>query len=270
MSHLLGASRIMALKVGNATYPQSTRTSPLQQICAATLLYHAATTALLSPDVTWLPEDASWEQVQHYIEPSYTPLFAMPPSLCRLILQISRFARRTPLNYRDKLFATRLREQLNPYLPLQSASEAVCGDHGPVHGTDEIRRAAELYALAADILLLKVTQPHITAGDSRVQGRVKQILNILQSDVHGLFWNQHYVWPFAIVGCAVQRETEMLFLLGRLEKLWERSHWGDIKRISNLFRTMLHFRRQNDARSANSPDPFDLLLDADGLSKFMG
>lgn len=261
----------MALKVKSAA-SQSTGTSPFQQMCAASLLYHAATTAFLSPDISRLPEDATWKQLQQFIEPSYTSLFAIPLTLCRLILEISRLARRTPLSDHDKQLANSLHDQLQPYLPLQHCSED-CLDHE----AEEIKRAAQLYALAADILLLKATNPDLTAKDSRVQGQIKQVMNVLQSDVQGLFWNQHYSWPFAILSCVVQRETEMLFLLGRLEKLWERSHWGDIKRTINLFRTILDSRRQNsqfaslrDARAPDCPDPFDLLLNTDRLLQFTG
>lgn len=260
----------MALKARSVKRPQSaTTTTPIQQMCAAALLYHAATTALLSPDINGLPDDVSWEQVQHYLGPSYPSRFAMPLSLCRVILEISRLARRTPLSDQDEPIAIWLREQLDPWLPLPSASEAFSGEHDRA---DEIATAATLYALAADILLLKVTQPRLEAEDSRVQGRVKQILNVLQAEVQGLFWNQHYSWPFAIVGCAVQREREMLFLLGRLEKLWERSHWGDVKRTSELLRRMLRSRRQTvqsafprAVRSPNSNHYFDQLLHLDGF-----
>lgn len=270
MSHLVGASQIMALKVKGAT-SQSTGTSPFQQMCAASLLYHAATTAFLSPDISRLPEDATWKQLQQFIEPSYTSLFAIPLTLCRLILEISRLARRTPLSEQDKQLVGSLRDQLQPYLPLPNFNEE-CLDHD----AEEIKRAAQLYALAADILLLKASQPELKAKEGRVQGQVKQMMNVLQSDVKGIFWNQHYSWPFAILGCVVQRETEMLFLLGRLEKLWERSHWGDIQRTINLFRTILDSRRKNaqfvslrDARS-DCPDPFDLLLHPDLLLQFTG
>ncbi|OJJ04271.1 hypothetical protein ASPVEDRAFT_778725 [Aspergillus versicolor CBS 583.65] len=280
MSHLLGASRIMALKVRSAT-DQSTPTSPFQQMCAASLLYHAATTAFLSPDISRLPEGTIWNQLQQFIEPSYTSLFAIPPTLCRLILEISRLARRTPLNDHDKQLASSLHDQLRPYLPLQlTPDEAICSEENHDHKAEEIKKAAQLYALSADILLLKTTNPQLAAKDSRVQAQVKQIMKVLQSDVQGIFWNQHYSWPFAILGCVVQRETEMLFLLGRLGTLWERSRWGDIQRTTNLFRAMLDFRRQNaqfagslrDEKSGASdcPEPFDMLLRTDWLLQFTG
>lgn len=266
MPHLIGASRIMASKVKS----QSTGTNPFQQMCAASLLYHAATTAFLSPDISRLPSDAEWKQLQQFIEPSYTSIFAIPLTLCRLILEISRLARCTPLSDHAKDLASNLRDQLQPYLPHQHDNEE-CVDHD----AEEIKRAAQLYALAADILLLKTSQPDLKAKDSRVQVQVKQMMNVLQSDVKGLFWNQHYSWPFVILGCVVQRETEMLFLLGRLEKLWERSHWGDIQRTINLFRTILDSRQKNaqfaslrDSRAPNCPDPFDLLLHTDLLLQF--
>lgn len=270
----------MALKVRSAT-EQSTPTSPFQQMCAASLLYHAATTAFLSPDVSRLPEGTIWNQLQHFIEPSYTSLFAIPPTLCRLILEISRLARRTPLNDHDKQLASSLHDQLRPYLPLQlTPDEAICSEETHDHEAEEIKKAAQLYALSADILLLKTTNPQLAAKDSRVQTQVKQIMKVLQSDVQGIFWNQHYSWPFAILGCVVQRETEMLFLLGRLGTLWERSRWGDIQRTTNLFRAMLDFRRQNaqfagslrDAKSGASdcPEPFDMLLRTDWLLQFTG
>ncbi|KAJ5814803.1 hypothetical protein N7474_006580 [Penicillium riverlandense] len=275
MAHLLGASHIMALIVRNLPSP-STGASPFQQMCASSLLYHAATTAFLNPDISWLPESATWKQFEQFLEPSYNTLFAIPPTLCRLILETSRLARRTPLSDRDSQLANDLRNQLRPYLPLQPASEGVYSEEGLDERAEQIKKAAELYALAADILLLKAMQPDLTAKDSRVQSQVKQIMNALQSDVQGIFWNQHYSWPFAILGCVVQRETEMLFLLGRLEKLWERSHWGDIQRTTNLFRTMLEYRRRNgqlaslrDARSSNCPDLFDFLLHGDWLPQFM-
>lgn len=280
MSHLLGASRIMALKVRSSA-DQLTRTSPFQQMCAASLLYHAATTALLSLDISRLPEDTTWKQLQQFIEPSYTSLFAIPPTLCRLILEISRLARRTPLNDHDKQLASSLRDQLQPYLPLQlTPDEIICSEEGHDHEAEEIKKAAQLYALSADILLLKTTNPELTAKDNRVQTQVKQIMKVLQSDVQGLFWNQHYSWPFAILGCVVQRETEMLFLLGRLEKLWERSHWGDIQRTTNFCRAMLDSRRQNsqfagslrDPKSGapDCPEPFDMLLHPDWLLQLTG
>ncbi|PKY01825.1 hypothetical protein P168DRAFT_56864 [Aspergillus campestris IBT 28561] len=275
MSHVLGASRVMALKVRDTsgTPHDSSLITPLQRMCAAALLYHAATMAFLSPDIGWLPGDATWEQVQQYFEPESDSLFAMPPSLCRQILEISRLARRTPLSENDRLVASDLQKQLNVWL--QPLVHVVPGHNVTANDISDIRKAAVLYAMAADILLLKVTQPRIKAADSRVQARVKQIMSILQSDVHGIFWNQHYLWPFAIVSCAVQRETEMLFLLGRLDIMWERSHWGDIKRTRELLLNMLHSRRENaqfaslrDNRSGNVPEPFDYLLQPEGLSNF--
>lgn len=265
MPHLIGASSIMALKVKS----QSIGTGPFQQMCAASLLYHAATTAFLSPDISRLPADGEWKQLQQFIEPGYTSIFAIPLTLCRLILEISRLARRTPLSDHNKQLANSLRDQLQPYLPQHSSEE--CLDHG----AEEIKRAAQLYALAANILLLKTSQPDIKAKDSRVQGQVKQMMNVLQSDIKGFFWNQHYSWPFAILGCVVQRETEMLFLLGRLERLWERSHWGDIQRTINLFRTILDSRQKNaqfaslrEFHAQDCSDPFDLLLHTDQLLQF--
>lgn len=280
MSHLLGASRIMALKVRIAT-DQLTRTSAFQQMCAAALLYHAATTAFLSPDISRLPEDTMWKQLQKFIEPSYTSFFAIPPTLCRLILEISRLARRSPLNNHDKQLANNLRDQLQPYLPLQlTPDEVIFSEENHDHEVEEIKKAAQLYALSADILLLKTANPELTAKDSRVQAQVKQIMKVLQSDVQGLFWNQHYSWPFAILGCVVQRETEMLFLLGRLERLWERSHWGDVQRTVILLRNMLDYRCQNaqfagslrDPKSGapHCPEPFDMLLHTDWPLQFIG
>ncbi|KAF9886613.1 hypothetical protein FE257_011253 [Aspergillus nanangensis] len=275
IAHLLGATRIVALQVRNAAKTNSASVTPIQQTCAAALLYHAATTAFLSPDIKWLPEYTSWEQVQRYIEGTNLPTFAMPPALCRLILEISRLARRTPLNQKESILASSLREQLRQWLPRQPHRDPGHNGNAAGKGAEQIQLAAELYALTADILLLKIIQPGLSAEDSRVQGRVKQVLSNLQSDVNGLFWNQHYSWPFAIIGCTVQRETEMLFLLGRLEKLWENSHWGDIKRTRNLLKNLYEDRKQNaqfaslkDLRSKNAQDPFNLLLNSDGLTIF--
>ncbi|KAL4890515.1 fungal-specific transcription factor domain-containing protein [Aspergillus ambiguus] len=275
IAHLLGATRVMALKVKRSAKSQRETITPLQQTCAAALLYHAATTAFLSPDLQWLPEYASWDQVEEYIEVSDLSVFAMPPRLCRVILEISRLARRTPLNHEDSLLALSLREQLGQWINRQSTVDPGQGANPASEGLEQIQRAAELYALTADILLHKIMNPQVSAEDSLVQARVKQVLTNLQSDVDGLFWNQHYAWPFAILGCTVQRETEMLYLLGRLEKLWERSHWGDIKRTTNLLEGLFQSRKKNaqfasmkDLRREDTPEPFDLLLKADGFSIF--
>ncbi|KAG2412002.1 hypothetical protein HFD88_009558 [Aspergillus terreus] len=258
IAHLLGATRVMTLKT-----------------CAAALLYHAATTAFLSPDLQWLPEYASWDQVEEYLAGTDLSMFAMPPRLCRLILEISRLSRRTPLNSKDSLFAESLREELGQWIHRQSPIAPGNGADTAVEVREQIQRAAELFALTADILLHKTMHPEISAEDSLVQARVKQVLTNLQSDVDGLFWNQHYAWPFAILGCTVQRETEMLYLLGRLEKLWERSHFGDIKRTTNLLEGLFQSRKQNaqfasmkDLRKKGTPEAFDLLLNANGLSIF--
>lgn len=257
----------------------------MQQTCAESLLYNSAITAFLSEEIDWLPEHISWKQIESYIgnlsptlgsEDIRVPPMGVSPSLCRLILDISCLARRTPLNANDELLAYSLREQLDSWLSPEANSGTVDIATSTSTDADNIRKATNLYAFASDILLLKATQPHIKAEDPQTQNRVKQIMSIIQADVQGLYWNQHYCWPFAILACTVLRETELQFLQGRLEKLWERSYWGDIKRTARVIDHILRARRGNiglsslqDCDSGSSQDVFDLLLHKDGLSVFL-
>ncbi|PLB48626.1 hypothetical protein P170DRAFT_446499 [Aspergillus steynii IBT 23096] len=270
-SHLLGASRIMTMKLEAAAQSDQDEPETMAMTCAASLIYHASTTTILSPTTTPAPDSVCWDQVQEYLESTQQTDLAMPPSLCRVILEITHLASRTPLNYDDRLLVCSLRLELSTWLIPQSGVDG----ENTAPGTD-IQKAAELYALTADILLMKIAQPDIQAADSKIQQRARQILSNLKSDVYGVFWNQHYSWPFTMLACTVQRETEMVFLLGRLQRMWECSHWGDIKRTIHLLTTIYRRRKASGQFNGSNPqssekfvEPFDLLLQPEGISSLI-
>ena len=267
-SHLLGASRIMAMKMAKAAQNEEDDAATMGMTCAASLIYHASTTTLLSPTTSSASDPISWNHVQDYLDATQQSPLAMPASLCRVILETTHLANRTPLNYDDRLLVCSLRLELSTWLIPQTGGD---GENAPPGM--EIQKAAELYALTADILLMKISQPDISADDGKIQQRVRQILSNLKSDVYGIFWNQHYTWPFTMLACTVQRETEMVFLLGRLQRMWECSRWGDIKRTIHLFTSIYRRRKasgQFQGANYRSPgkaaEPFDLLLRPDGIA----
>ncbi|KAH8434389.1 Zn(II)2Cys6 transcription factor [Aspergillus melleus] len=270
-SHLLGASRIMAMKMERAAEFEPDEGATRGMTCSASLIYHASTTTLLSPATLSIADTVCWDQVQEYLETTQQSPLAMPPALCRIMLEISHLANRIPLGYDDRLLVCSLRLELSAWLIPQSGADG----ENAAPGTD-IQKAAELYALTADILLMKISQPDVSAGDSRIQQRVKQILSNLKSDVQGIFWNQHYSWPFTILACTVQRESEIIFLLGRLQRMWECSHWGDIKRTIHLLASIYQRRKASGqlncstrSKSENAVEPFDLLLRPEGISRLI-
>jgi hypothetical protein len=275
----------MNLRRKKAVHVPEQMINPIEVVSAQSLIYNAAVTALLSPDISWLSN--IWQLVDVYLteasttssrEGSDLPLLGISSYHCRLILDISYLARCTPLQSDDEIRSIRVREELDSWLNDGIERKEIVADASSCSQKDQRANADRLYAIAAHILLLKTMQPNLSAEHPCVQDRVQQALWILRDDdVQGFYWNQHYCWPFVILCCAVLHEADVIYLHKRSEILWQRSRWGDAKRTISVLENISRRRTiqgqfsslMMDLDSCEVSSAFDLLLRKDGLSTFV-
>lgn len=240
--HLQGAVYLMSLKrakVGPSGLPSITSS---QRLYAESVIYNICFTAYLSPDISWLSDVNVWHQVDVFCtalpypdasESSNSPLLGVPVNICYLILETSCLARRLPWSIADFITAIKLRNELDDWLGADP------GQYTQGELDDLSWRSARLFLLAADILLFKVMDSDVTAAHPRIQRRVEQSLNLLRyNKLFGTYWGQHFVWPIAILACAVENYEDFLYLQEVLELMWKESSFGDVKRTASILKAM--------------------------------
>ena len=279
--HLTGAVKIFEIRLAKASRYPTAPISPFERVTAETILYQSSILSLYTDaDRMFTPEFLI--RLNHYFtsQPfpeasqwANSPLLGVKPTLYRLISQISRLSRRTPLNPDDHDLATKLADELHS---CDVFSAAVVG------GADVLETScfgpSRLYLLAAKILLFKTMHPETNAVHPWIQIHVQEAMDIIHFTSGLVRYDQYFCWPFLIIGCALVRADDVESLREKLDELWRVSHCGDAKRAAAVLENTWKkggrvYEAQFDGFDAGDrqgPTGFDVLIQKNGIFDTVG
>lgn len=212
---------------------QGREASPLERIITEAMLYNAAILSLhVDLDSTMLSEffaNADYIfQTQPYSGASQwanCPILGVGPGLYRAICKLCQLCRRAPLQPDDEKSIDGLAEELRiADVTIDLAIARQCVDDVNQRPTFPVK----LFAIAANIMLCKLQNPEIQESHYLIQSKVRQALDIVQSISNSL--TQFICWPLYIVGCALVRSDDMVFVRLTLQSIWEATCCGDLIR----------------------------------------
>jgi len=272
MIHLEGMSQLF--KVRKAIAASSTSITPLQRISAESFIYNIATMSLFHPYSDKLLENFSWSDMAEYFQktpfPGYSE-FANSPvlgsflNLYRLVFEVTRLSRHTPLQGPD------LDQALGYEQQLISFRNELVRRLANLQGPDErdCLRGALLYALTLQIFLFKVL--HISASPAHpiVQRRALEAFTLVRNCSMAVNCSPYFCWPLSILACAVTYEDDVLLLRERLGEIWKASFCGHVKRVLMLLEDVWERAQDDKMTSIHYEKSFsnglDRLLHAGGL-----
>ena len=231
--------------------------APMERMVAESVL---CSTALVSLHVDFDPKmledlfktasyDLQSEPFSGFSTLANSPFLAVGPGLYRVICKISQLCRRAPLRPEDQTSVDVLAEELRS--TIASMDRALTLE--PDAETQRKILPSKLYTVSANIMLYKLQHPSVHASHVWIQRQVREAIDIVQSLPNPFSPSQYLCWPMYIVGCAVVRDEDVVFVRGTLQSLWEGSYCGDLTRAARALETIW-------AAEDGEPSGLDMLL----------
>lgn len=274
MLHLGGLAQLFRARKLKGKMPDPQR--PFHRIAAEAITYHLATYSVLYGNLDRLAQKFSWTDLDGYydVEPcpeashvANSPILGSPLSfeLFRMIFEITRLSRHTPLSRLHRLKALEYKEMLDR---IQQKLTQALNFEG--EGEHESGEGALLYTLATQLFLFKIMNPEVDADDPTIRHVSSQALLFVEKCRTDIACNSYFCWPLTILACVVRTE-EGRELIER--KMVECRRWipsGQIHRTSSIIRaiweddSIVHLG-SSPGRTKAAPRGLDRLLHKDGL-----
>ena len=234
--HLRGAMQVYQLRMKRVGKAPGHVITPFERLVTECTVYNITTLSLFT-DLDTDMVSAIFETADyiHRSKPDIgvpallnSPILRVGPRLHHVICKISQLCRRSPLQPEDQGSLDALADELR--IACVAVDEAI-----GLRPSDNRKRAlypAKLFAIAANIMFYKLQHPEIQASCFWIQSKVQEALHTIQSIPGPYLPWQSICWPMYIVGCAVVRYSDMVFLRGRLQTFWDGSSCGDIARVA--------------------------------------
>jgi Fungal specific transcription factor domain len=256
-THLRGAFQVFQLRMKKVGMAPGRVITPMERIVAESLLYSTALVSLhVDLDAKMLEDLFKTTGYVLVSEPfsdasrlANSPFLAVGPGLYRVICKISQLCRRAPLRSEDQSSVDALADELRSVIASMDRALAL----EPDTATQRKILPSKLYAVAAHILLYKLQHPSVDASHAWIQGRVREAIGIIQSLPNPYSPSQYICWPLYIVGCAVVRADDVVFVRDTLHSLWQVSCCGDLTRAARALEA-------NWAAKDGEPSGLDMLL----------
>ncbi|KAJ9618336.1 hypothetical protein H2204_013067 [Knufia peltigerae] len=274
-SHLLGAFQILKLRLANGKDDRRDDDLIFDRCLAESVIYHLSILPLF--EGAQLTESVEgWQQLTQPLNkrafpdlPQWanSPLLGGRPSLFRLIFDISRLRHGSHTKEDIRLLTWRLSDEDN----LIRTRALTAWNHD---SKDVCYRELRLFSTAAKVLLLKLTQPDLSAQHSSIQSLVDEALGQLTSWTTAGRFDQYFCWPLLVIGCAVTQPEHIEVIQRKLVEIWRCSRCGDAWRVRTVLEHAWARNREvvtegglDEAETTDDPSfsAFDVLLTQEGV-----
>lgn len=227
---------ILQLRKSSLAFCQRSLPTPWERIIAESVLFNSATTALFDPDLASL----SVPKLRNILEPflenlaipdssplANSPVLGIPSEFFFTALEVSQLCYKVPLVPLDHVQALRLEERLGE-LQLQNWNDNDSFEEP--HVMYKTHQAAQLYIIAAKVLLFKILRPNKLTLDPTLIADLTSAMDIIRDDLGETFCGQYFTWPVFVISCALNKDD----IFGRelirraMEKVWSKSSSGNV------------------------------------------
>lgn len=236
-------SKLSAEFITKEIFSNGTSSTVFERICYESLLFNGTVLMLYDRDFDALIGNS--QMMDSYFQTSPLPdgpiqenwpILGMSYKLFQLIMVISRFGRRCPLNLEDLDAALAVLNELTQW------SDVVYNTETP--------SASALYVLAAKTLLQEILAKQIGSEDLRncVDADIHRTIQLIKSTTIGPQFSRYYLWPLSVIG-HVTRDP------------------GDKILIENSMALALQ-KTDGQGELSATPERIKLFLEVSGLSVF--
>ncbi|KAH7319211.1 fungal-specific transcription factor domain-containing protein [Rhexocercosporidium sp. MPI-PUGE-AT-0058] len=273
MLHLGGLAQLFHIRKLNHALPDQQR--PFHRIAAEAFVYHLATYSILysAHDIDGVAQQFDWSDLQGYDEVmpypeasklANSPILGLQFDLFKIIFEVTRLSRKTPLKPPNLAMAIGFRNELD--LIQQQLTEGLDFEDEDEHESQEI---ALLYILVTQIFLFKVMNPETSIEHPTIGHILSQALLFVDKCTVYASCNSFFCWPLTILACAVRTEEEKELIQRKMAECHQWTHSGQIHRSSSIINAI--WENESSGRSSdvsgtiNSARGLDRLLYKEGL-----
>ncbi|KAH6668812.1 fungal-specific transcription factor domain-containing protein [Halenospora varia] len=275
-THLEGFARMLSIRIANdKDRIEKKHERPFNRTTSESLVYHLLTESLYDSSLDRIQDFINWDNLAIYLDYTFledvapyeaSPLLACDWRIYRACMQITRLSHNTPLDAAGK--ARGLNLELDMYQFYDSLSNDARKHPNNETALDCIQQA-QLYVIAAKILIFKTLRPDAGSSHPRIRLLVRNALGMIANLKITEFCCVYFCWPVAIVSCAVETEEDVRLLQRTLDKIWELSMCGEAGRVRqalNIFwNTSQIGRNEGNQELARNEDITNILLCREGL-----
>lgn len=234
--HILGAIQVFQLRMKKMGKDPGRVPTPFERMFTEALVYNTAIVSLhVDLDSNLLTNFFDTADFIFQSQPfsnasklANSPVLGNGPGLFRVVSRISQLCRRTPLTPEDRNSTEALADDLH-------AASAALDEALDLQTEEATRRrllGTKLFVPATNILLYKLQHPEVEAADDWIQNRVREAIDLIRLLPSPYSPAQYICWPTYIVGCALVRYSDIVFVRQTLQSMWEVSWCGDIMRAA--------------------------------------
>lgn len=271
--HLGGLARLFRIRRVNKLQPDPQR--PFHRIAAEAFTYHLATYSLLYGQLDCIAQQFTWDDLKDYDEIvpfpeasslANSPILGSHSELFKLIFEITRLSRNTPLSLLDGIKAADYKWQLD-IIQLRLTRALNFESEGEEHESQE---GALLYSLTAQLFLFKVMNPKVDTDNSTVRHILSQALLFVDKCKINVACNTYFCWPLTILACAVWSEEGKVLIERKLAEIRHWIHSGQIHRTSSIIKAIWEGDASEYSRVSSGniklPQRLDRLIHKEGLA----
>jgi hypothetical protein len=273
MWHLGGVAQLFRIRKAKKILPDPRK--PFHRIAAEAFTYHLATYSLLYGDLDYIARQFTWADLEGYDEVmpcpeaskvANSPIIGSQFELFRMIFEITRLSRHTPLTGSNRAKAFQYKYQLD-LIQLRLTQDLNFEDEGDEHETKE---GAMLYALATQLFLFKVMNPEVDTGNPTIRHISSQALLFVEKCRINVACNSYFCWPLIILACAVRTEEGKELIEKKMGECRRWTHSGQIHRTSNIIKAIWKHETSDYVDGASTtlkqPRGLDRFLHKNGLA----
>ncbi|KAL2063307.1 hypothetical protein VTL71DRAFT_5112 [Oculimacula yallundae] len=274
MLHLRGLAQVFHIRKLKHVLPDQQR--PFHRISAEAFAYHLATYSVLHSvdEIDGVAMQFSWTDLEDYSrlmpfpdasELANSPILGLEFDLFKVVFEITRLSRKTPLKVSDMAIAVEFKEHLD------LAQQQLIQDLKLEKADDEHEnhKIALLYTLVVEIFLLKVMDPEIDVENLNIRRLLSQALLFLDKCRVYAACNSFFCWPLIVLACAVRTDEQKGLIERKMGECRQWTHSGQIHRSSTIIEAIwkddLPEASNGDYNASERPRGLDRLLHKEGL-----